>query len=506
MQTNTIQRRKLLLTATAATAGFATTGFAQNKKTPSFDRTCDVLVVGAGMAGLTAAKTLAKQGLKVTVVEKRNWVGGDAIYSTGVVLGAQTRFHQRDGIVEGVSIEDYWKRLNQGLFDEPVSKVRDNMPESPSYSGIAKHDPAVLRACAEKLPAVADFLYENGVNVLPIPKAAPFLLPTPKGAMGDLAKRLRADIDKMGGTFLMQTSAQELLQDDSGAVVGVRVRTRDAREIAIGAKSVILATGGFLDNDKLMRHYKRYWSTAPKGFAFVGGGIPTDRTGDGIVLAKAIGAALEDMESVPKFYTATQKGVASFSWLMLDTDKAYVVDKTGRRFVNEPQARYSGCALAMLRLGVDGGYVLFDEETFSGKNAARWQFAKVLQEGGLVKADTAEELAKLAGVDAKGLKETIETISRDAAKGTDSQFGRKDARFKGLKAPYYLSKPYWPVMFKTEGGIEVNSRFEVLRHSDLSAIDGLYAVGATCGSISTRLCDVFASGLAVAQEVAKSRR
>lgn len=343
MKSNSIQRRNLLLTATALTAGFSAKGFAaEGKAPPQFDRQCDVLIVGAGMAGLTAAGVLSKEGLRVIVIDKRSWIGGDAIYSTGVVFGAQTRFHERDGITEGVSVEDYWKRLNQGLFDEPVSKVRDNLPVSPSYSGIAKHDPGVLRACAEKLPAVADFLFENGVTVLPIPKAAPFLLPTPKGSMGELAKHLREAIEEAEGSLLLQTAAEELLQDEAGTVIGVRARTRGNRDVFIGAQSVVLATGGFLNNEDLMRRYKRYWAAAPKGFSFVGGGIPTDHTGDGIELARKIGAALEDMESVPKFYTTPQKGTPAFSWLMLDTDTAYVVDKSGRRFVNEAQARYAG--------------------------------------------------------------------------------------------------------------------------------------------------------------------
>ena len=145
MKSNSIQLRNLLLTATALTAGFSAKGFAaEGKAPPQFDRQCDVLIVGAGMAGLTAAGVLSKEGLRVIVIDKRSWIGGDAIYSTGVVFGAQTRFHERDGITEGVSVEDYWKRLNQGLFDEPVSKVRDNLPVSPSYSAI--------RACCAHAP------------------------------------------------------------------------------------------------------------------------------------------------------------------------------------------------------------------------------------------------------------------------------------------------------------------------------------------------------------------
>ena len=115
-------------------------------------------------------------------------------------------------------------------------------------------------------------------------------------------------------------------------------------------------------------------------------------------------------------------------------------------------------------------------------------------------------MAKKVGVDPKGLRETIDRINRDAKKGKDTEQGRTDKLFRALKAPFYITAPNWPLSYKTEGGIEVNPDFQVIRAADETPIPGLYAIGSTCGSISTRLCDVVASGLIVGPIAAKAAK
>ncbi len=466
----------------------------------------DVLVLGGGLAGLTAASELVRAGRRVTVVEKRAWLGGDALMSTGTIFGAGTFLHEKAGMREGVTVEDYWKRLNLGIDDEPLSKVRDNLPVSIIYSGIAKHDPKVLRACVELSPEVVRFAAENGVSFLPVNPLRPFLLSTERGSMSRLAATLRDRITAGGGQILTRTRALDLLEA-AGRITGARVVSAAPgsapREIRAGR--TIVATGGFLDNAELMRRYKRTWAEAPRGFSAVGEGVPNDHTGDGILMARRAGAALEDMESVPKFYAATaEKGVPGFTWMLFDLETAYLLDRSGRRFINEHAARYSGCSLKMFHERIDGGWVLLDEAAFTGPAARAMGFGKILENGGFFKSEDLGELARMAGIDAAGLAATVERINRDAAAGADSAFGRKDRFFRALKGPFYLSRPYLPVIFKTEGGIEVNDRFEALRHTDGEAIPGLLAVGAACGSISTRLCDVIASGLAAARGISRA--
>lgn len=272
--------------------------------------------------------------------------------------------------------------------------------------------------------------------------------------------------------------------------------TVNGKRLRVRAGAVIFATGGFIDNAEYLRRYKRVWASIPKGFSAIGEGVPPGHDGDGIRLGRLAGAAIEDMESMPKLLAAPKSGTKSPSWILFDTDTAYLVDKAGRRFCDEHASRYAGCALECFRQKIDGAYVVLDEATFKGPGAARLRYDALLKEKALFKADTIEEAARLAGVDPTGLKKTIDQINRDAAAGKgDTACGRKDKLFRALKGPFYVSTPCWPVAFKTEGGLEVDPDFLVLRAADDSPLPGLYAAGSTCGSISTRLCDVIAGAL-----------
>jgi succinate dehydrogenase/fumarate reductase flavoprotein subunit len=467
----------------------------------SFDRTCDVLVVGGGFAGLTAAVTAARAGAKVIVIDKRYWVGGDGLLSAGQFYTARTPYHDKAGITKNVEVEDYWKQICSGVDDEPLSKVRDNLRLSVIYSGVNKHNPEVLHKSAEYSPKVVDFVASYGIEFMPMNPAKPFQLPTVNGSMSKFVKGMVKELDERKVPILKGLRAKEILTRGN-RVVGIEAEwvggENKGKAVTLGAPSVVISTGGFLNSDYLMKRYKRFWTKAPTGFTAIGEGVPEDHTGDGIIMGKKIGAAVEDMESMPKFYAAPKKGTPGISWIMFDVDTAYLVGPNGKRFTNEHQSRYSGCALKMMSGNIDGGYVIFDEQTFRGGNRGRWRFDDALKGKGLFKGNTPEELAKAVGIDAKGLRETMERINKDAANGgKDTEFGRDDRLFRALKAPYYITAPSYPVRYKTEGGLEVNPDFVVIRASDESPIEGLYAAGSTCGSISSRLCDVVASGLIV---------
>lgn len=501
--------RRTLLKSTAvagfsAISGSALMGCASaHAERPDF--IADVLVVGAGLAGLTAAVCAARSGAKVIVIDNRIWFGGDGLVSAGQFYSARTPLHDAAGITKNVEVEDYWKQIESGVDDEPLNKVRDNLRLSVIYSGVTKHNPAVLHRSAEYSPKVVEFVQSYGIKFRKMNPAKPFQCPTENGSMALFTEGMVKEIEKRGGSIVPSTRATELLTEN-GAIVGVKATTEDEGEKIFRAKSVIIATGGFLNNPHLMERYKRFWARIPTGFTAVGEGVPPDHTGDGIVMTMKIGGAVEDMESMPKLYAGPQKGTPGISWIMFDVDTAYLVTKAGKRITNEHESRYSGCALKLLSTHNEVGYAIFDEQTFTGPNRDRWQFDKALAKGGLFKANTPEELAKKVGVDPKGLRETIDRINRDAKKGKDTEQGRTDKLFRALKAPFYITAPNWPLSYKTEGGIEVNPDFQVIRAADETPIPGLYAIGSTCGSISTRLCDVVASGLIVGPIAAKAAK
>lgn len=513
-----MKRRQFLQSAAAAAVGVSTLARAQEKPgTPAAaaQLQADILIAGAGFSGLSAAVTAARSGARVIVVEKRAYAGGDGILSAGIIASAHSVEHEAQKFQGKADPEAYWSLLERGVFDEPLSKVRDNMPLSPIYSGIFKHDPRVLRRSAQTSPEVAAFLKSFGVRFQPINPRQPFLLPSVPGAMPAFAQAMLKELERLRTPVMTNTAIVDLITEpdpDPAACRGaVRVMgavfERDGRRLEVRAGAVILATGGFIDNMALLRRYKRFWADIPKGFSAVGEGVPPGHDGDGIRIGRLAGAALEDMESMPKLFAAPRPGQKSPSWILFDTDTAYLVDRYGRRLCNEHASRYAGCALECFRQKIDGAFVVFDDAVFSGPNRSRWGYEALLKNGGLFKGETIAEAAQRAGVSPEGLEKTLQTIARDAASGRgDSQFGRRDSLFRALKGPYYVSTPSSKVRFKTEGGLEVNPDFNVLRAADDAPIPGLYAAGAVCGSISTRLCDVIASGLIVGKTAAAGLR
>ena len=501
--------RRSLLKISLASSAMGMMGARISASTlPKWDDETEILVVGGGFAGLSAGVTAARAGAKVLLIDKRGWLGGDGIISAaGLFYSSRTPLHDKAGITKNVEKDDYWKQICAGVDDEPLAKVRDNSRNSVVYHGVTKHNPDVLRRVADASPDVIEFLASFGVRFLPMHPAKPFQVPCEKGTILNFTKGMEAELNKTG-KISKNLKAKELIVDATGSVVGLTAEYSKGRskghQVNIKARCVVLATGGFNDSDYLMKRYKCYWQKVPTGYVTVGTGLPGDLTGDGILMAKQIGAALEDMESMPKLKGAPAKNTKSVLWNIFDVDTAYLVGPDGLRRCDEHVSRYSGCSLALIRTNTKGGYVLFGKETFEGPNRKRWNFDNLLAEKGLFKADTIEELAKISGVDPKGLHQTIEQINRDAVNGKDSAFGRQDMLFKPINPPYYISTPSFPIRYKTEGGIEVNTDFQVLRNTDESPIKGLYAIGSTCGSITSRMADCVASGILVGPIVAKA--
>ncbi len=496
----------------ALTAGGVAHAKASEKALPKFDMECDVLVIGLGLAGEGAAITAARAGAKVIVIDKRVWTGGDGLLSEGVFFAFDTSVHKAQGFTakDKISFDDFWTEQCRGLMDDDVmNNVRDNGRNSPMYHAYNKHNVEVMKAIAANDRNVIEFMVDYGIEFKPIDPQLRFLHCVKRGEMSRFSKKCHEELVSRNVPVITGLRAYELVQDEKGDVVGVMAEylmgAKKGEKIAIRAKKTILATGGFVDNQAMMERYKNYWSRIPAGWAAPGEGIPSDHTGDGIQMAKKIGAELESMESVPKFIGGgPKKGVMIPSWTIFYYDPAYFIAPNGKRILNEFVCWYTGCACALVYTGFEKGYVLFDQETFDGKNHDYWDLDECVRSGGLFKADTPEELAAKVGLDPKALRETIERINRDAKAGVDTEFGRTDTHFRALKAPYYISAAGYPCRYKTEGGVEVNPNMQVLRGVDDQPIGNLYAAGAGCGSSSTRNADCFSGGMLAGAHAVKS--
>ena len=448
----------------------------------------DILIVGGGFAGLTAAVTAARSGASVRVIDKRIWLGGDGILSSGILYAARTPYHDKAGIKDGLTKDDFWKYWTTS--------------NATSFDGShTKSNPKVMRATCDLSTDVIAFIASYGIQFNPVSPAKPFQLSTVAGSMSKFAQGMIDELKTKGIVPELGVTAKILLMDGE-RVVGVEAVGADGKTKKIYAKAVVLATGGYLDSKYLFERYKPYWAKVPSSIGNFGEKRTEDRTGDGIIMGKAIGVALEDMEATPGLNARTPVGIPFVSWTLFDVEPAYLVTAKGKRIIDEHKNRYIGCCLELLKRGEEKGFAIFGEETFSGPNAKRFKFADVIKKGAIFKGNTPEELAQAAGIDPKGLKETIERINRDAAAGRDSEYGRTDKVFRALKAPYYATHAAFPIKYATEGGLETDESFRALRLVDDKPVPGLYAIGTCAGEITLHLSDVLASGLIAGKSAA----
>jgi fumarate reductase flavoprotein subunit len=507
--TLSISRRRLIQTVAASSvaAGSAAVPGVASAAEPGFDRSFDVLVVGGGFSGLAAAVSAAREGAKVCLIEQRAYCGGDGVLSEGIFFAYGTSIQKRDNI-KNVTKERFWADQCSGIMDDDVMfNVRDNSPESPNYFTYNRHDPGVMKRIADNTPKGIRLLQDFGAEFLPIDPAKPFLHTVVRNGCSRVAQGILNDLKKRGCPVIKYLRATDLVLGKEGEVTGVEAvyvgGANKGKKVRIGAKNTILATGGFLDNEEMMKRYKLFWSGIPAGWSSVGEGLPKDHNGDGITMGRRIGASLESMESMPKFFAGGDKGVHIPSWLIFYYDTAYFLNPEGKRVENEYVAWYAGSVLSLVKRKQKYGFVLFDESVFSGPRHDYWHFDDCMKTGGLFRANSPEELAAKVGLDPKAVRETIEKINRDAEAHKDTEYGRTDHLFKPLKAPYYISAKGYPVRYKTEGGLEVNRKFQVLRSTDLKPFKGLYAVGAGCGSMTTRNNDVTTAGILAGTDAAR---
>lgn len=419
----------------------------------------DVLVVGAGGAGLAAGIEAAKAGAKTVILDKEAMIGGQTAVSAGSIDAAGTSVQKAAGI------EDTPERWYEDLEDEILGhKLR----------------PEIKRFVYDSSAELIDWLIELGVEFVPPEPAIPrwhIVAPGFYNA-GRMVQILEAEAKKLGAEILTNHKALELYTDGDGRVAGIKVQPKSGEAINYKAGAVVLATSGFHANQEMVEKYTPLYAKAA-----IRRGSPLGCTGDGILMGKAIGAALEDMHA-----GATVSITAA---MMLVTDPVILVNAQGERFMNELDS-YVPAARNMLKLKLDHAFMIFDEKGVPQERLATkgGQFG---QED-LSEAATIEELASKTGIDAKGLAETIERFNRDVDAGKDSEFGKEGVLLQKIEQPTFYAIKVQVNRYKSEGGLMINLQAQVLDHAQEQPIPGLYAAGQTCGSLHPELVDTLVMG------------
>ena len=422
------------------------------------DMTADVVVIGAGGAGLCAAIEAKDQGAgTVILLEKMASIGGTTFTSQGVI---------------GAYGSDLQKEMGIELTFE---EMYDNLMSNASYH----LDPALTTITLEKSGETINWLADRvGMNFTDVKVGyGPLqMMHQVEGAGAGMAEPFSKSLDDAGVELMLETKATELVMNADGSVGGVKAE-KAGSEFTITAKSVVICTGGYAYNPELTARF------TPELAGTFGIGFPGS-TGDGIIMASNVGAATthtDDMMCVLKDYTimAEHNGTSATASNngFMSLPNMIMVGAEGKRFVNEKDQGYMTQKLngpVFDQMHKDGlGYVwaISDQaaiDATGGKTKRNLDLEYVT-------GNTIEEFAANLGVDAAGLEETINNFNAYVDAGFDQEFRRTGDELAKLTAPY-VAIPLVPCEIITYGGIARNENAEVLR-ADGTSIPGLYVAG-----------------------------
>jgi flavocytochrome c len=403
----------------------------------------DVVIVGAGAAGLAAAVEAAETGAKVAVLEKMPMAGGSTVVSGGIVYATGSEIQKKLGIQDSVQdLVKYWSERAE-----------------------SKADVEQLTFVAERSGQTIDWLVKLGVK---------FNDPTPTGTSpvrrahtspdhgSGITKPLKAYAEQKKVEFFMQTTATDLLTNDKGEVTGVRAVDKDKKVIDFKSKSVVLATGGFDRNPELV---KKYAAVAEGQTTYAG----TGNTGDALKMVEKLNAGVVTHGGVIGFRTVPGEPAYTTEVCMLMWMPYLSVNKQGQRFVNEA-IDYPLFYEQLVKQEDKISYLIFDGSTHMPA------LDKAVEKGSAFVADTLEELAQKAGIKADGLTATVKDYNEMIKNGKDTKFGKVLTGHKAIETPKYYALKVAPAILGTMTGIKTNLDTQVL-NKDGKAIPGLYAAG-----------------------------
>ena len=389
------------------------------------DLTTDIVIIGAGGAGMTAAINATQAGKDVILVEMMPYAGGNTTKATGGMNAAETHYQKEQGIED--SVEQF---------------VEDTMK-----GGHDINDRDLVTIMAENSAAGIDWLDSIGA---PLPKisfsggATNQRIHAPEDGSGVgayLVTALLKKMDELGIKVMYNTKATDLLSLE-GTVNGVMAESDDAY-YTIHSKAVILATGGFGNNQEMIVRYRddlegTVTTSAP--------GI----MGDGIVMAQAVGADLVDIDQIQLHPTVEQKT----SMLITESvrgDGAILVNQDGKRFTDELLTRDKVSAAELAQPG-SYAYIIFDQKLREGLKATE----KYISTGITVQGDTIEDLAAQIDVDPATLAETLANWNKCVADKNDAEFGRTTGMDNDLSTPPYYAIKIAPGIHHTMGGVHID--------------------------------------------------
>ena len=460
----------------------------------------DVVVVGAGGAGMTAAITAAGEGKSVVILESQSMVGGNSVRATGGMNAGKTVYQDENEFGESAGVEKTLKTAAEKYADnETITALAKTVSEqwaayqaNPTgyfdsvelmeldtmIGGKGINDPELVETlCANSADAI-DWLDEHGItlhNVSSFGGASVKRIHRPVNAEGKtvsvgsyMIPLLQENCEKAGVKMMLDTTATEILTDANGAAVGVKATGASGETVTVNAKAVVLATGGFGANLDMVVKYK------PELKGFMTTNAPGIQ-GQGIEMAQAIGAATVDMDQI-QIHPTVEANTAALITEGLRGDGAILINEEGKRFIDEVGTRDVVSAAEIAQTG-SYSWLVVDQAMVDASSVIQGYIKK----GYTVTGETYEELGKAMGVDAAAFAETMDKWNGYVEAKNDPDFGRTSFANPLNTAPYYAVKVTAGV-HHTMGGLKINANTEVLNEKG-EVIPGLFAAGEVTGGV-----------------------
>lgn len=460
----------------------------------------DVVVVGAGGAGMTAAITAAGEGKSVVILESQSMVGGNSVRATGGMNAGKTVYQDENEFGESAGVEKTLKTAAEKYADnETITALAKTVSEqwaayqaNPTgyfdsvelmeldtmIGGKGINDPELVETlCANSADAI-DWLDEHGItlhNVSSFGGASVKRIHRPVNAEGKtvsvgsyMIPLLQENCEKAGVKMMLDTTATEILTDANGAAVGVKATGASGETVTVNAKAVVLASGGFGANLDMVVKYK------PELKGFMTTNAPGIQ-GQGIEMAQAIGAATVDMDQI-QIHPTVEANTAALITEGLRGDGAVLINAEGKRFIDEVGTRDVVSAAEIAQTG-SYSWLVVDQAMVDASSVIQGYIKK----GYTVTGATYEELGKAMGVDAAAFAETMDKWNGYVEAKNDPDFGRTSFANPLNTAPYYAVKVTAGV-HHTMGGLKINANTEVLNEKG-EVIPGLFAAGEVTGGV-----------------------
>ena len=500
--------------------------------------TTDVVIVGAGGAGLAAAATSLQHGERVLVLEKFPQIGGNTTRAGGPVNAAdpewQKKFPSLAGEKETLKelaetpiekidpeyredfeqlqkqINDYLASGENYLFDSVL------LHEIQTYLGGKRVDLkgneihgkySLVHKLVENALTSVKWLRHLGVKFDQEEVTEP---------VGGLWRRGHKPVEPMGYAFIhvlgdwVKENGGKILTDtpvkhliiNNGRVEGVIAERKDGSKVTVHAQAVVLTAGGFGANTKMVQKYNTYWEHIDDDIATTNSPAIT---GDGIQLGLEAGADLTGMGFIQLMPVSDPKTGELFTGLQTPPANFIMVNQKGKRFVNEFAERDTLAKAAISNGGLF--YLIADDKIKeTAYNTTQESIDAQVKAGTLFRADTLEELAEKVGIDPKVLTKTIADYNLYVDQGNDPEFHKNVLGLKCEVAPFYAT-PRKPAIHHTMGGLVIDPDAHVLDPTG-TVISGLYSAGENAGGLhagnrlgGNSLADIFTFGRVAADTI-----